>query len=89
MLVGQCSKKILIPREVWAWPYLKQSRMRRSHSNTNYALGSVLNHVCLHQTIIGQECREQLAMVDDYPDVVIGCVGGGSNFAGHLFPVCR
>jgi tryptophan synthase beta chain len=46
----------------------------------------VLNHVCLHQTIIGQECREQLAMVDDYPDVVIGCVGGGSNFAGISFP---
>ena len=57
-----------------------------SHSNTNYALGSVLNHVCLHQTVIGQECREQLAMVDEYPDVVIGCVGGGSNFAGISFP---
>jgi tryptophan synthase beta chain len=57
-----------------------------SHSNTNYALGSVLNHVCLHQTVIGLECREQLAMVDDYPDVVIGCVGGGSNFAGISFP---
>ena len=57
-----------------------------THANTNYALGSVLNHVCLHQTIIGQECREQLAMVDDYPDVVIGCVGGGSNFAGISFP---
>jgi tryptophan synthase beta chain len=54
--------------------------------DTNYALGSVLNHVCLHQTIIGQECRDQLAMVDDYPDVVIGCVGGGSNFAGISFP---
>ena len=57
-----------------------------SHANTNYALGSVLNHVCLHQTVIGLECREQLAMVDDYPDVVIGCVGGGSNFAGISFP---
>lgn len=57
-----------------------------SHSNTNYALGSVLNHVCLHQTVIGLECREQLATVDDYPDVVIGCVGGGSNFAGISFP---
>jgi len=57
-----------------------------SHSNTNYALGSVLNHVCLHQTIIGLECREQLASVDEYPDVVIGCVGGGSNFAGISFP---
>jgi tryptophan synthase beta chain len=57
-----------------------------SHSNTNYALGSVLNHVCLHQTVIGLECREQLASVDAYPDVVIGCVGGGSNFAGISFP---
>jgi tryptophan synthase beta chain len=57
-----------------------------SHANTNYALGSVLNHVCLHQTVIGLECREQLAIVDDYPDVVIGCVGGGSNFAGISFP---
>jgi tryptophan synthase beta chain len=57
-----------------------------THANTNYALGSVLNHVCLHQTVIGLECKEQLAMVDDYPDVVIGCVGGGSNFAGISFP---
>jgi tryptophan synthase beta chain len=57
-----------------------------THDNTNYALGSVLNHVCLHQTVIGLEAREQLAMVDDYPDVVIGCVGGGSNFAGISFP---
>ncbi len=57
-----------------------------SHDNTNYALGSVLNHVCLHQTIIGQEAKQQLALVDTYPDVVIGCVGGGSNFAGLSFP---
>lgn len=56
------------------------------HSSTNYSLGSVLNHVCLHQSVIGLECREQLAIVDDYPDVVIGCVGGGSNFAGISFP---
>ncbi|EJG06048.1 Tryptophan synthase beta chain [Methanofollis liminatans DSM 4140] len=55
-------------------------------SDTNYALGSVLNHVCLHQTVIGLEAREQLAMVDEYPDTVIGCVGGGSNFAGIAFP---
>ncbi|MFA7198829.1 MAG: TrpB-like pyridoxal phosphate-dependent enzyme [Methanoculleus sp.] len=57
-----------------------------AHENTNYALGSVLNHVCLHQTVIGQEAREQLAMVEAYPDVVIGCVGGGTNFAGLSFP---
>jgi tryptophan synthase beta chain len=57
-----------------------------THDNTNYALGSVLNHVCLHQTIVGQEAKQQLEKVDDYPDVVIGCVGGGSNFAGLAFP---
>jgi len=57
-----------------------------SRQDTNYALGSVLNHVCLHQTIIGQEVRLQMEMVDDYPDVVIGCCGGGSNFAGITFP---
>jgi tryptophan synthase beta chain len=57
-----------------------------THANTHYSLGSVLNHVCLHQTIMGLEAREQLAMVDDYPDVVIGSVGGGSNFAGISFP---
>lgn len=57
-----------------------------THEDTRYALGSVLNHVCLHQTIIGIEAKEQLAMVGDYPDVVIGCHGGGSNFAGIAFP---
>jgi tryptophan synthase beta chain len=57
-----------------------------SHPGTNYALGSVLNHVCLHQTIIGLEAKKQLAMVGDYPDVVIGCCGGGSNFAGIASP---
>jgi len=57
-----------------------------THNDTNYSLGSVLNHVCMHQTVIGLEAREQLAMVDEYPDVVIGCVGGGSNFAGLSFP---
>lgn len=57
-----------------------------THDNTNYSLGSVLNHVCMHQTVIGLEAMEQLARVDAYPDVVIGCVGGGSNFAGISFP---
>lgn len=57
-----------------------------THDDTNYALGSVLNHVCLHQTIIGQEAKKQLEKVDDYPDVVIGCSGGGSNLAGLSFP---
>jgi len=57
-----------------------------THDNTNYSLGSVLNHVCLHQTVVGLEAREQMASVEAYPDVVIGCVGGGSNFAGVSFP---
>ncbi|MFO7497013.1 MAG: TrpB-like pyridoxal phosphate-dependent enzyme [Desulfobacterales bacterium] len=53
---------------------------------TRYSLGSVLNHVMLHQTIIGLEAKLQLAKVGDYPDVIIGCAGGGSNFAGLAFP---
>ncbi|MCX7798233.1 MAG: TrpB-like pyridoxal phosphate-dependent enzyme [Melioribacter sp.] len=57
--------------------------------DTNYSLGSVLNHVLLHQTIIGEEARLQLEMVDEYPDIVVGCVGGGSNFAGIAFPFLR
>jgi tryptophan synthase beta chain len=56
------------------------------NADTNYALGSVLNHVLLHQTIIGQEAIEQFEMADDYPDILIGCAGGGSNFAGLVFP---
>ncbi|AJE03944.1 TrpB-like pyridoxal phosphate-dependent enzyme [Geobacter pickeringii] len=57
-----------------------------THEDTNYALGSVLNHVCLHQTVIGLEAKEQMAIAGDYPDVVIACCGGGSNFAGLTFP---
>ncbi|MGI6435156.1 MAG: TrpB-like pyridoxal phosphate-dependent enzyme [Syntrophomonadaceae bacterium] len=57
-----------------------------SREDTNYSLGSVLNHVCLHQTIIGQEVKLQMEMVDEYPDIVIGCCGGGSNFAGIALP---
>jgi tryptophan synthase beta chain len=58
-------------------------------SDTNYALGSVLNHVLLHQTVIGQEAMEQMAMAGEEPDVVIGCVGGGSNFGGLTIPFIR
>jgi tryptophan synthase beta chain len=57
-----------------------------THDDTHYSLGSVLNHVMLHQTVIGQEAKEQLAMVEEYPDYIIGSVGGGSNFAGISFP---
>ncbi|MGE5364371.1 MAG: TrpB-like pyridoxal phosphate-dependent enzyme [Bacteroidota bacterium] len=57
--------------------------------DTNYALGSVLNHVMLHQTIIGEEARLQMEKTGDYPDVVIGCSGGGSNFSGLTFSFLR
>jgi tryptophan synthase beta chain len=57
--------------------------------HTNYALGSVLNHVCLHQTVIGQEALLQMELAGEQPDTVIGCVGGGSNFSGLAFPYLR
>ncbi len=57
-----------------------------THDDTHYSLGSVLNHVLLHQTVIGQEAMKQMEKAGEYPDVVIGCVGGGSNFAGLAFP---
>ncbi len=57
-----------------------------THSDTNYSLGSVLNHVLLHQTVIGQEAKLQMEMAGEYPDVIIGCFGGGSNFAGIALP---
>ncbi len=57
-----------------------------TNDDTKYALGSVLNHVLLHQTVIGQEAMAQMEMAGDYPDVVIGCAGGGSNFAGIALP---
>ncbi len=57
-----------------------------THDDTKYALGSVLNHVLLHQTVIGQEAIAQLEMAGDYPDIVVGCTGGGSNFSGIAFP---
>jgi tryptophan synthase beta chain len=60
-----------------------------THDDTNYALGSVLNHVLLHQTIIGQEAKKQFEKVGTYPDIVIGCVGGGSNFGGLALPFIK
>ncbi len=57
--------------------------------NTKYALGSVLNHVCLHQTVIGQESIKQMELAGEEPDVIFGCAGGGSNFAGLAFPFVR
>lgn len=57
-----------------------------TREDTKYALGSVLNHVCLHQTVVGQEAVKQMEIAGEKPDVVIGCVGGGSNFAGLAYP---
>ncbi len=57
-----------------------------THENVKYSLGSVLNHVLLHQTVQGLEAKEQLAQLDEYPDVVAGCVGGGSSFSGIFWP---
>jgi tryptophan synthase beta chain len=60
-----------------------------TREDTKYSIGSALNHVLLHQTVVGQEAIKQMALAGDEPDVVIGCVGGGSNFAGIAFPFLR
>jgi tryptophan synthase beta chain len=60
-----------------------------TNDDAKYSLGSVLNHVLLHQTVIGQEAMEQMELAGEYPDVVVGCVGGGSNFGGMAFPFIR
>ncbi|GMH27169.1 hypothetical protein Nepgr_029012 [Nepenthes gracilis] len=60
-----------------------------TNANTKYCLGSVLNHVLLHQTVIGEECIKQMEIFGDTPDVIIGCTGGGSNFGGLCFPFIR
>jgi tryptophan synthase beta chain len=57
-----------------------------THPHTKYSLGSVLNHVCLHQTVIGQEAIKQMELAGEEPDAIIACCGGGSNFAGLAFP---
>ncbi len=60
-----------------------------SREDTHYSLGSVLNHVLLHQTIIGEETIKQMEMADAYPDIIVGCIGGGSNFSGQFLPWIR
>ncbi len=60
-----------------------------THDDTKYSLGSVLNHVCMHQTVIGIEAQEQMKLAGEYPDVVIACHGGGSNFSGIALPFAR
>jgi tryptophan synthase beta chain len=63
--------------------------MAMGDPDARYSLGSVLNHVCMHQTIIGLESKAQMEKFGEYPDIVIGCVGGGSNFAGMAFPFAK
>ncbi len=58
----------------------------KTGKKANYTIGSVFNHVCIHQTVEGLEAKQQLAMVDDYPDVIYGCIGGGSSFSGLMWP---
>lgn len=60
-----------------------------THDGTKYSLGSVLNHVLLHQTVIGQEALEQMKMFEEQPDYIVGCIGGGSNYAGLAYPFMR
>ncbi|NPA91287.1 MAG: TrpB-like pyridoxal phosphate-dependent enzyme [Chloroflexi bacterium] len=60
-----------------------------THPDTRYSLGSVLNHVLMHQTVIGLEAQKQMELAGEEPDILIGCVGGGSNFAGFTFPFVR
>jgi len=60
-----------------------------SRDDTHYSLGSVLNHVLLHQTVIGLEAKKQMEMADTYPDIIVGCIGGGSNFAGLYLPFVK
>jgi len=60
-----------------------------THEDTKYSIGSVVNHVLLHQTIVGEECRKQMEMADAYPDIIVGNIGGGSNFAGQFLPWIR
>jgi len=57
-----------------------------THEDAKYTLGSVVNHVLLHQTVIGQEAQKQMELVDDYPDLLVGCIGGGSSFSGLFWP---
>ena len=78
--------RIRTARGHWVSRSPRRSRWRRRTRNTSYALGSVLNHVLMHQTVVGQEAMEKFKRADDWPDVIVGCTGGGSNFAGIAFP---
>ncbi len=86
---GPCSTRTPTRRAAWGSRSPRRSRTRRRASDTAYSLGSVLNHVLMHQTVIGQEAIEQMELAGEFPDAVVGCVGGGSNFAGLAFPFLR
>ena len=79
VLAEKCWLKILIARSLGI-AISEAVEDAVTSENTKYSLGSVLNHVMLHQTVIGLEAQKQFEMIGDYPDVLIGCVGGGSNF---------
>ena len=83
---GPSWRRIRIRRVAWASPSARRSKSAAQRDDTHYSLGSVLNHVLLHQTVIGQEALEQMELAGAYPDFVVACVGGGSNFAGIGFP---
>ena len=81
-----CSPRTPTTPARWAWPSARRSRTPSRIPGTKYSLGSVFDFVLLHQTVIGQETILQLEMAGEEPDVIVGCAGGGSNFAGLTFP---
>ncbi len=86
----RCWQRIRRTAGRWASPFPRRWKWRPPRpAPRSYSLGSVLNHVLMHQTVIGEEALKQMEMAGEYPDVVIGCVGGGSNFAGIAFPFVR
>ena len=78
--------RILILQAVLGIAISEAVEVAATNDDVKYSLGSVLNHVLMHQTIVGVEALKQMEMAGDYPDVVVGCTGGGSNFAGLMFP---
>ena len=86
---GRSSRRPRTTRARWASRSPRRSRWPPRSRRRRYALGSVLNHVLLHQTIIGEEALLQLAKVGETPDLLVGCTGGGSNFGGLAFPFLR
>lgn len=81
--------KTRIAPDPWGFAISEAVEDALSRNDTHYSLGSVLNHVLLHQTVIGLESKKQMEMAGEYPDIIIGCVGGGSNFGGMLIPFIK